>query len=217
MKITIPASTLAELVNPILPLVANGRQLLPILSCVLIRSKDGYLTATGTDRYRMGVQRAKVEGVKDGLRVAIHRSVLKQILTTFKATRSSNPDLVLEFTSASVKVSTEGFGEILDAAITYPLERAEYPRVDSIITNALAAKPTAETAALNPSLLAAFQHAQTQGEPMIVTITGKNSPVAIRIGDDFVGALMVMRGEATDASQSGWESLLEDEPEEKVA
>lgn len=208
-------SQLRALFSPVLPFADKGDSL-PILAAVRVHSSGGYLYATATDRYRIGVQRVQVaptpadEGeekpLPDGIQFVLDRAAIQGLLSLHKPTRGHG-DPELEFTVSADRVTVTGAGSFgfMDSSTTWRrLDDGfgiQYPSVGAIITTALQqaanTEPTPPIAvAFNPAYLADFRHVQgTQryGDPMRLWITSVTKPALVRIGDDFIGALMPVR------------------------
>lgn len=206
-KINLTAKDLAGLLRPVLP-HAGKADTLPILSTVYITSEPGRLIATATDRYTLGIQRRSVEGVKPGLRAALPTEAVKTMLKMFRVTRSYNPDLTLTFEDHKVTVEAVGFAldGMTEARVAFHLAQGEYPAAS--IAGLVKAKRGSGDAGLNPTFLARFGAAQTEGEPMIVKTGGSQSPTYITVGVDFIGLIMPMRGATTEVEPADWDSTV---------
>lgn len=221
--VTLTASQLRDLVAPVVPLAGKDESL-PLLKSVLIRSSGPYLTATATDRYRMGIKRMRTEEPPPaGLRAVVSLSALKSILSIFKPTRTHNPELRLTFEGDTVRVESgflfEGVGS---ASIVHPLVEGDYPPVDRLVRDAIGREQgDAVPVGLNPTLLGDFRHAQQMGEPLILRCSGPKSPVLVHVGEDFIGLVTPIHWAGTAAAQraddDGWSEVLEPPAKEKAA
>lgn len=157
-------------------------------------------------------------------------AVLTQVLRMFKPTRYADPVLTLtvedeqrpagappEWTPGRATLTvtaTDGFAGLSGATLTYGVDAAaKYPPVDRLFLDAIAAADDpdqkAVPIALNPHMLALWAKGQRQHEPMVVTQGGSaNKPVLIRIGDDFLGMQVPLRG-GDPASAAGWLAMLD--------
>lgn len=215
------ANRLRALLTPVIPLADKG-DTMPVLNAVLLRSTNKHLTATATDRYRLGIQRVPIDDApKKPLRAVLGLRDAKSILAIFKPTRTHDPLLSLTFTGDKVTVATaDGMAAGLEGSLTWALERGEYPYVDSLVIDAFKDDGTSSDAVINPTFLADFRHATAfAGEPLVVRVR-QHKPWAIRVGYDFIGVQMPIRGGAATfnfaAALDGW--VLDTEPKkEKVA
>lgn len=211
-SLTITARNLRDLLAPVLPL-AGRDDMLPVLCAVLLRVRGRYLTATATDRFRVGIARHEFaggdggEGGDDGLHTLVRTADLRRILTVFKPTRYLDP--VLSFTVDGDRLVVETDGVTLDggasARLGFPLERGEYPKVDSLVVDALTADPVEHGAfGLNPAFLADFKHAARNGMPLVVRPgVNPSKAVGVMCGEHFVGAIMPRRVIGDSANVSG--------------
>lgn len=198
VKITTTARDLRDLLTPVLPFTDKG-DTLPVLETILLRGHGDQLSATATDRYRIGMTRAKIAAPKTFEALLPWRSA-KAILAMFKVTRARNPELTLTFDFAEqvVRVETAGLSEdIAGARIGYRLLQAEYPKkVDSIFADAFSGG-SVEPFALNAHFLADFQHVVRDAEPLVLSRSKReNGPIGVACGDWFVGAIMPVRSTA---------------------
>lgn len=207
--ITITGSQFRDLVAPVMPFAAAGKFTMPLLEAVHVVSRGGYLLATATDHYRVGVKRVKSDAT--GIDVVIPIASLKSILGTFKPTRKLDPELTLTFDGDTVRVTAGSIGvDIANAAISYRTLDAKYPKIGRVVVKANAERtesPANHT--LNPNLLADFAKVRRDAEPMRITTNAANEPVGIAIGDDFRGAIMTVRwADDQNGCLDGWTELL---------
>ncbi|WP_163540811.1 hypothetical protein [Occultella kanbiaonis] len=222
--VTLTAGHFRALVGPVVPLALNDRyNSTPILQAVYVRSSGPYLTATATDRYRMGVKRLRTaETPPAGISAVMPLTTVKRILTAFKVSRSHNPELRLTFGPDTVKVESGfAFADGGEAALTLPLVTDKYPPVDRLIREAMGREVAAESFAVNPAFLGDFRHAQQMGEPLVIKSTGRTHSVVVHVGEDFIGLIQPVRFEGDDervaALDTGWADLLDAPAEEKAA
>ena len=208
--VTMKASQFRSLVSPVMPLADQTAWNLPVLNAVSIEAHGDYLIATATDRYRLGVQRVKMAEPVPGFAAIISIRALRSVLSIFKATRKSDP--LLSITAAegvlSVK-SVSGLGidyGFMTGSMTWPLVDGQYPEVRSIFTKG-SAKEDSVPLLLNPSFLADFAAAQTQGEPMVMRGTAGHA-VFVQIGADFIGAIMQARTSEAPKVDADWTTFL---------
>jgi hypothetical protein len=225
-SITLTARDLRDLLTPVIPFTDKGFTL-PLLECVWLRGHGEYVTAVATDRYRLGVKRAKVTAPE--FEAFLPRDTFKRVLEIFKPTQTHDPELTLVFEPERVTVNTTGGLGLLDASIGFPLYTAPdatkvFGSVLSVLRDAESAKLAPFNVALNPHFLADFRHIAARNEP--VTIRGGQKkdgdtlgPLFISIGDDFRAALMPVRLESgnTTGLSGDWAALVADKPAPKPA
>lgn len=192
----IKASQLRRLVEPVLPFTDSDRWGLPALESVLFRSHGGHLYAHATDRYRLGVQRVPVE-VADGLTFCLSAKSIRAILALYKGTKTHNPDLEVTVEETRLRVTGAGsLGFSADSFTSWDLMTSEYPKIGSILLEAAKrAAEGVEPTAVNAGYLGDYKMA-AQHDPDITPIQvwpHRTRPNFIRIGRDFVGALMPVR------------------------
>lgn len=195
LSIEITSRELAELVNPVTP-CAGTDDFTPILKAVRIESRGAYLTASATDRFRVGVSRIKPAVTPPaGLAFTLGIAELKRIQAIFKGTRHTTPSLRLTVTEAGLRVeSLGGFEGFSSASMTFSLLTGDFPRLAPLIANHdNSSTEPVKTVALNAKFLAAFQHAVSDGSPLVVRSANYGKPVIVTVGDYFIGALMPTR------------------------
>ena len=217
-KIEIGVHELRDLVAGVIPLADTGTGL-PVLECVLLRGHGDQITATATDRYRIGISRVDVQA-PDGFRALVRAVDLKAILKTFRPTRNTSPTLTLDFDDGYVSVSSTGsMIDFAGATIRYRLDDGEFPKADSIVASDGDTVDIPAGTAFNPKFLGGFDAARrSPADPLVIRAIGH--PMATRmqlsIGDYFVGALMSMR--APSSSGRPWPIAFgEPEAEPKAA
>lgn len=226
--LTITARDLRDLLEPVLPF-AGKDDMLPVLAGVMIQADGHTVTATTTDRFRLAICR-HISTVKvPKFEALIRTKDLRRVLTLFRANRFDNPTLRMAFNGKSLKVSTtEGFGGITGASLTFDYLNGEFPRAWSVIRDALnSGEPRADIFGLNPAFLADFKAAsRVAREPLVFrTGAGAGKPLIVMAGDHFIGALMPRRTVSASAGSEeaayaetarGWLPLL-GEPQQKAA
>jgi len=219
---TTTAKGLRGLLAPVIPFADKGDSL-PVLQAILLRGHGDYVTALATDRYRLGIQRAKVTA-PETLHAIVPLTTVRQVLAIFKASRSHDPELTLTFEPHKVTVDTTGGMDLLDARISFPLLDAEYPKALKTIREAAAVTATEPVGEIgfNPTFLADFRHVATSAEPMVMRIVGANRAAIVSIGEDFRGVIMPTRRADEHAMTTGldgsWAALVaEAAPVEAVA
>ena len=223
--LNISVKQLKALVSPVLPLAGRDAGL-PVLTAIRVESHGQYLTASATDRYRLGIKRLRADdGEWPEWSATIPTSTLRSILAAFKPSRrDADPELTLTIVSPD-ELRVVASGALLDmfgAEITYPLETAEFPKLHKLIRDALAADPAATAATgFNWPFLTDFNAAATGTAALMMRISAGTKPVVITDGEDFIGAVMPRKRFSSDGDTfhigDGWDALLADAPEKKPA
>lgn len=191
--ITLKASEFRRLTAPVLPLTDSDT--LPILSALHVQGWGDSVTATATDRYRLGIQRVRVPAPKR-LDTCLPAVAVKEISRLFRARRGHDPSLTLSFEDATVQVSTaEALSDDLAGLVgTWHLMPGEFPKVASILRGAQGIAGDAQDLAVNAAFIASFQAAATENDaPLVVSARQSDKPMLLSAGADFVGALMPTR------------------------
>lgn len=202
-SITVTHRDLKDLLTPVLPHV-DGSGRVPVLGCVSLQTRGGYLTATATDRYTIAVTRLAVEPGTE-FTALVQAVELKALLAMFKPSRYTiGQSLTLTIEDDDLRV--EGAGALFSSAvIKYSVYKGEYPKCDALFT-AKATKDTGESFNLNGNLLAKFRCAAHAGEPLEFTNAGGKT--FVKSGDHFTGIIMQARKQADDKQpETGWESI----------
>jgi len=209
--VTMKASQFHDLVAPVMPLADKSGNL-PALGAVLIQANGPYLLATATDRYRVGIQRVRLDEAAPGFTALISLRSLKSILSIFKVSRSADPDLSI--TSAEHMLTVDAIGAmdldpygIVSGRMSWPLVAGDYPKgIHDIITASSTAQPEGPLL-LNANLLADFKFAQVQGHPMVMRGRVEGATF-IQIGPDFIGAIMSVRASLASELDADWTTFL---------
>lgn len=202
--INLTASEFAALIRPVLPL-AGDDMMLPVLNAVLIETDSKWLSATATDRFRLGIKRIEKRPTEDDeaadwpeFRALIPLRAVRSLLAMFKASRGYNPSMSL--TIEGDKLIAEGTGgfSLFDASrFTHQLENGEYPKVRGIFRECLAVKPEDRRGdfGINPSFMADFK---ATGATTLRVMggsgeVGSGAGIVITDDDGFIGLLMPRR------------------------
>lgn len=213
-SVSIGATDFHRLVKSVMPLADKGDSL-PVLSAVWLRGHGEWLTATATDRYRVGVKRVKCE-VPEDFEALIPVSALRTLLATFKPSRRNDPTLTLTPEGDRLSVSVEGLvsADMIGGTLSFRLETGEFPKsIERLLAGyASATEPLPEGAAFNPHFLADFKAAAVGPEPIILSATLSASgatTLVVRIGDHFLGALLSRRSSAPDggSASADWSDI----------
>lgn len=224
--IVLGADRLAELVTPIIPL-AGRDDYMPVINAVLIESDGKWLSASATDRFRIGIKRIEKYATDDDpatewpqFRALVPLRSIKAILAMHKPRRGAlPPDLTLTVADNSLTVEAVGAFDLFDSArFTYTLQAGDFPAVRSLIRDALA-KPADERATdfgINPDFMADFK---AVGRTLRVVTgptraNGDKGPLILTDNNGFIGVLTPRR--IVEASED-WTDFLAEKPEPKKA
>lgn len=171
------------------------------------------LIGVGTDRFTLGISRVDADG-DTGLAVTIASDDAKNVARIAKTARKDSRwrDATIEHdTDANTVIFRFSSGETItvtpiDSDYGYPKWRQLMPADDS------AMQTSAAGVGIDPLKLAQFSKvAAAKSHPMAVfpqiKSSGNIGPVALRIGDDFVGLVMPVRapgGYVFNYSVPGW-------------
>lgn len=211
MQITLTARALHDLVKPVLPL-AGKDSMLPVINAVLIERRGDYLTATATDRFRIGICRQRYEGEGE-FRALVPLGVVRNLLALFKPSRSSDNSLTLAVKDDTIYAEASGgLGfDFADMRVGYRLQDGQYPGVREMVRKALANEPTGSAVGLSADFLADWRHA---GATVEVKIVSPYKPMIVRSGNHFLGLVMprkLIDGDTAPADD--WPDFLaDDEP-----
>lgn len=231
MKVLLNNRTLHTLLRPVLPMTSNNWSL-PVLERVVLQAHNGYLTASATDRFRIGVQRVKVEeGSSDEFRATLRRDDALKLLPLFKPNRRGllhqaqlsvevvDDKIVFESLppdqeNAHMVPAHEFEGMRLVVANDERRDAAEFPDIWNLTAKRLAKEAGERQAALvNFELLVGFREAaklnadQSTAE-ISVTGNGNNDPLVVKIGEDFIGLLMPRRPSGEQTEGPAWQEFL---------
>lgn len=207
--LTITYRALADLILPVLPHV-DGSRTMPILESVKLETVGGFLTATATDRYTIAVCRMAVDESVQFSAIVDARE-LRALLAMFKPRRGLLDELTLTVDPATHRMRVEGPGALFsNAIIEYAVMDAEYPKVNQIFDRIGAEATVTGKVSLNPALLAKFQHAARQHEPIVVRVGQPNRPVFITAGEHFIGAIMTTRWGEKSEPTADWTTIFPD-------
>lgn len=217
---------LVKLIGSVLKLASTDITL-PILSAVLLRRQGNYLTATATDRYALGVCRdyfdPNLDQPADGWRFLLSLPDAKALLKLARAAlKAKRPVIPIQANDIDLVIGYDG--EVRAGNVEFTTQQT-YPKTDAVlfrILSRLARVP--QVGGLNLGRMAQFVDAGLIcGDRLgMSTIVWDASPKpiagfsaqpqwAIRIGEDFVGAVMGIRVPGSQdvlRDVSDWKDLL---------
>jgi len=215
----IRADQLSKIVGSVLPMASKDRTL-GVLSGVLLRRQDNYLTATATDRYVIGICRDSIDpnltAPSQQWRCVIDLAAAKDLLTTAK--REQNRVIVVEQNDDRIDFVSIGRAY---QEIEGPVDgKNVYPEVGRLVSSldGVTASLTGPFG-LDIERVAQFLPAQKiahKADRAFPRMWGSDAKaggaqIVIRIGEDFIGTVMGMRlpGDAAhEASITDWEGML---------
>lgn len=214
MKITLTARQFSSLFAAVLPF-AGKDYMLPVLTAVHVRTHGKWLVATTTDRFRLAKHRMPkppTEGDESvewaDFEALIPTSAVRSIMATFKPSRGLDADLTLTVEDGRliVEAGSALFSTFDQARISYSLETGEWPKADSIFTEALATTERCGTTAFNPKFLADFK---VPGVPALRFLNGAGPTKAVLVTDDenFLAVIMPRRI-TSDSPAESWDDIL---------
>ena len=224
--LTLTAREFRTLVEPVLPLAGRDDQL-PVLCALLIEADGKWLSASATDRFRVGIKRIEKRATDDDpttewpeFKALIPTRAVRSLLTTFKPRRGTlDPTLTFKVDGNKMTADAVGLFDLFDSGrFVHTLLMAEYPDVRAIIQKAID-KPVEERVshvALNPTFLADFK--ATGNQTLRFLIGAARSPVMVTDDDGFIGAIMPRR---EDQEREDWSDFLapkaKPEPKKRAA
>lgn len=223
--INLRAEQFADLVRPVIPL-ADATGMMPVLNAVLIEAEGKWLSATATDRFRVGIKRIEKFATDDDpttewpeFRALVPLRAVRALLTTFKPQRRSLlTSLSMTVEDDGRRLVTEGVGtfDLFDSSrITHHLEIGEYPAVRSLIRDALAhpVEDRAREFGVNPNFMADFKATGSRGLRIVTGAPrgGMPGPIVVTDDDGFIGALMPTS--AIGEKAEDWTDFLAPKPE----
>lgn len=209
--ITLTNRQLQTALRPVLPLTGTDYDL-PLLTCVHLHVRNGYLYTSATDRFRAGIKRTKLLEEfpqADVFDVLVRFSDLSRILTLFKPTRApaeKQPKLRLyvedsTFYAEAIRGTSYDDKHDFDTLrIGVPTHDGQFPDIFQLVLQALTTEERAvDSQGFNAEFLASFREAaryELGPNCALMAIrlgTAASKPAAVQIGDDFVGLLMPRR------------------------
>lgn len=204
MHVNVTAAALRALLIPVLPFAATAAEL-PVLNAIRLRGNGDVLTATATDRFRLGVTRIPVEPT-GWFETLLSVADAKRLLAWFKPQRGIEGMLRLTVTDNTLRVEATdvlAFG-VSAASVEFLRVPGTYPSVESLVAKALQAPQGTEGLAFNPVLLAPF--AKVPGTLRVKPGAGMSQPTVFE-GENFIGLLMHRRTADEAPLGASWGSL----------
>lgn len=221
--LTITASEFRALVTPVLP-CAGHDGMLPVLTAMQIESHGEWLSASATDRFRLGIKRIKKRATDEDpstewpeFKALIPTRAIKSLLASYKPRRGTM-DATLTLTVEGNRLTAEAVGlfDLFDAArFVHTLEDGEFPNLRAVMKKAmeLPAEERGSEVGFNPSFMADFKAVGAMTLRML--IGGPKTPIIFTDDDGFLGCLMP-RAIATEFRED-WTDFLAGKPAPKKA
>lgn len=203
----LPVTDLRWWLGAVLPHIATHRHELPALTAARVTSSGGWLYASATDRYTLGVARTRAEEAPGGVDVLVPLAGVKAILSTHRANRrGESRSVIVTVSSDRLTVAAlpgDGAPAVSVGVDTLGLEPVA---LESVLRQD--ATPTGSAAStrvtLNPLLLARFAAAGQPAE--LVVAPDRMAAVQVTVGEDFRGAIQPynITGRAAQDVDDGW-------------
>lgn len=204
MIVTLSASALRTALGDVLPL-AGRKDEIPVLESVRLEADgSGNLLAIASDQYVVGVSRVDCGG--DKLAVTLPATAARMSMKAARRAAKSERDALAEISQLEdgrVRISLSS-GESIEAQ-----PRGEYVRWRALIPS----NPNiGGELRVDPKLIARFAHVRAKSPQdsmtLLPTLRSRrvNQPgmVVVRVGADFVGGVMPVRGEVEEYTRPGW-------------
>lgn len=197
---TLTTEQLHRLLKPTL-LFCSSDDGLPILHTIRVLVEGTAISATATDRFKLGISRSELREAATGPEFLLHKDDAKRLLGAFKVTaRTGHNKLELTVDEGSLKVRAIEGG----TAFSCLTVEGDYPRTERLIENALGDKPGTTSAMLAPqhykAVCLAAEALKVQGFSLR---TGSSSlkPLLAFVGDNFLALVMPFRDDGYQAEQ----------------
>lgn len=187
---------------------------MPLLRAVRLYEARGRLYAASTDRYRVAFVAAheSVE-VPRGFEVLLSTQSLADLARVTKTPAKVRNLVGLTITAdkETVHVSVAALPGLGDVELTLKQVEGQYPPLGRLMHTALTDTSEAvTTVAFTPAFLADYAKVAPPYTPVRIQVHGPNKPAVIRIGEDFLSALVPVRFAADDRNAGDdtlWEHL----------
>lgn len=198
--ITLTGGDFKKLLGSAVPFAAKKGGNAPILESILIRTRDGEVQATATDRYRIGVARVPATDATPGASFLLHVDDAKTAL------RTAGKAVYVWVTIDGDKITVRGHN---DVSFYRSDEPEAFPRLDYVFRDVFEREQSDEPFALNSTYLADFgKVGATDGRntPIVVHSTSPKKPTVVTVGDHFFGLIMPLKRD-DDATLDAWRYL----------
>lgn len=204
-SLTLTAEEFRDLITPVLPF-ASSDFMLPVLNGVRLEVVAGWVTASATDRFRMGIKRIKpAAGGPGSFAANVAAADLLRLLAIFKPQRGMPTELALSVEDEKLTVEAGGGFDFASARLSFALVSGDYPDLRRVILAALAKPQEAGLVGFDPTLLAAIPRAV--GRDTVVVRLG--NPTTFASSDQsFIGLLMPRRAVGMEAVFPDWTDVL---------
>ena len=206
-SVRVDVDDLRHLINATAPHVATDRYGIPVLECIRLVVKSGYLIAQATDRYTFGIARVKTDA-PDGFDALLPLPDCKRLLALFKPTRGADRPVV-----RLTRVETEKGADLLAVLVSgtlttatslrarWHLESGEFPKMEKLLTGLDVATTQPSTNLIDPRFLARFTTARRHLDDFVrVQMTGREKAILVTVSDHFIGCVMSARAARSAAN-----------------
>lgn len=196
--LTLTASEFRALVGPVLPMAGRDYEL-PVLTSVQIESDGEWLSASATDRFRLGIKRIKKRATDEDpttawpeFKALIPTRAIKSLLASYKPRRGTmDPTITLTVEDGKLTAEAVGLFDLFDAArFVHHLEGGEFPNLRSVMRKAmeLPADERGFEVGFNPAFMADFKG--TGASTLRLLMGTPKTPMIFTDDDGFIGCLM---------------------------
>lgn len=193
---TLKAKALHTAVSDALNFTAPASAMLPFLEAVRLEATDGQLVAVATDRFVLGASRVEYTG--EAFTVMITASDAKALVKMAKTLKRDESwrEVTIEVADAGAQVT---FRFNNGQAMTVRGLDVEFPQWRHLIPSDERGMGVIVGTGYNPTLVAKFGKVRPDEAARMVVFPslsapGRPGPSVIRIGEDFIGACMPLRG-----------------------
>lgn len=211
-KPMISSGELSRIIDDAALFACRDRQL-PSIKCVHFESTAKSLVCVGTDRFTLGASvtdYADANGEEFAFSLDLPQA--KMVSALAKSCRYAGSMVSITRTPGRVT-----FNFLSGEGLTVPLLDETFPEWRKLIGSQLTREAVSTQAiGADPTYLARFGRVHNSRR-MVMKTTGAASPIVMKIGSSFVGLLMPVRLESTEAVLDSIEWLTPPKPEPKKA
>jgi hypothetical protein len=210
-RVTLLASTLHKLLNPVLPHAATGQDTAPF-NTIRMECRDNVLYVVGMDGQTIAVTRELIDPTPDGA-VTIPRTAAAALQTVFVTSKLSDPKLTLDIEDTRLSIiADDGDGDRVQVHAAppepaFPAWRNPFGRLVH-----RPQQPGATAVLLQPELLARFAKVGKAHRLRVLLGPDAGSPLLVFAGDFF--AAVWRPSQQLDIAREDWQEGIPDWREE---